>query len=477
MSFKSHVMDEPKQANFECAAYLEMKDEIKLHYDLVNGTKAMRKNGYLKKFPVEGSDSFESRNEQAVLYNKYGKAVTANCGLILKREPQVVEGTNVGFFKSFSEHWENIDSAGTHGAVFTNQFFEEMFAGHAFIVVDAPSRTGDDLSDQKQSGWRPYWNIYRANQAINWRTATIQGKTVLSQIVFRKQITIPVGEFGEQQIFEYKAYRLTPMGVSWAVFRHKDNDETQGVYIFSSGMIAEMAELPIAIGYGKYKGVAQSSPPLKDLGYQNIRHFNKESDYDKADAYAGIVFMVAIGDAEIDSASHDLLVKCTDGGDFQLRETSGQALEAKRALLDRIENQMDILALSLLIDRAQGDVSATQSIIDNTQKTSELSQIAMSGKDAIERAIEIHGDFMNIPKTEVCSIDLGFNPNSFVLSPQTATLLLEACKNNKLSTVDFLSALKSSGEMHEEFDVEMAVKNLLDEMDTNQDEDVMTASA
>lgn len=458
-------MSEETQANFESAAYAEMLGEISLHYDLMEGTKAMRAKGYLKKFPIEDAKSFADRKSQAVLFNKYEKCVIANVGLILKREPKLIadEQTDQTFFETFSAHWENIDNAGTHGTQFVGEFFEAMFAGHAFIVVDSPQSKGADASEAQQNGFRPYWQIYKANQAINWRTANIGGKTVLTQIVFKKLTTEAVGEFGEKQILEYKGYRLIDSGVSWAVFRHDENDQSKPLHIYSKGIIEGMKRLPVAVGYGRKKGIAESSPPLKDLAYQNVRHFNKESDYDKADAYAGLVFPVAIGDTDMEGLGADLLIKCAVGADFQLRETTGQALEAKRALLDRIEMQMDSLGLGLLIDRSQSALTATQALIDNTQKSSELSRIAFSGQDAIEVAIEIHADFMDVEAEKTCTIDLGFKAEQLVLSAQIAQMLLNAAEAGRLSTFDFLSTLKLGGVMPDSFDLDEAVKRVLNE--------------
>lgn len=437
------------------------------------------KDSYLKKFPLENPTDFTERKSQCVLFNKYEKAVLANCGLILKREPELTEDekTDKQFFETFKTHWENIDSAGTHGTVFVNQFVENMFAGHAFIVVDAPSNKGQDVAEQKALGWRPYWNLYTANQAISWRTGIVNNQTVLTQIVFHKKAMEFDGDFGEKEVDEFKVYRLTKEGVAWMVFRYAvgtDGKATSNLVQYGEpGLTRGMTRLPIAIGYGKQKGFAVSVPPFKDLAYENIRLLNKESDYDKADAYAGLVFMVALGDAKIDGAASDLLVKCESGADFQLRETSGMALEAKRALLDRIEKQMDELGLTLLMERP----TATQAKIDDTHKTSELSRIAFSAKDAIETAIEIHGDFMNIPSEKVCSIDLGFKADQLVLSAQTAQMLLQACIANKLSVYDFLSALKLGGVMPDSFNLDEAVQRQIEEMKQQPAERVMQTAA
>lgn len=427
----------------------------------------MRDAGYLKQFPLEESDAFTDRKSIAVLFNFYEKCKNAMVGMILRRDPEIVdtETTSAEFADTFREHWENIDNAGTHGAVFTAEFLDEMFAGHAFIVVDAPPLA--DLSDkaaQKAAGWRPYWNIYSAKQAINWRVGVVNNQTVLTQITFEKTYYAPDGDFGEREVEEYKTYTLLPDGVRYvtrqAVTKGGTKEKEFVIVPEKSGTIPGMRRLPVALGYGCKKGIGESQPPLKDVAYHSVWHFNKQSDYNKADDYAGLVFMVEIGKSNFDQAAYDLKIHCEEGGDFQLRETTGQALEAKRALLDRIEAQMMELGLALLVDRTKQDLTATQAVLDNTQKTSDLQRIAVSCKDAIETAIEIHADFMNVPAEVVPGVDLGFKADQLVISPQTASILLQAANTGQLSTEDFLQTLKSGGVMPDAFNVEEALANL-----------------
>jgi hypothetical protein len=476
-------MKQADKPDCKSAAVAEMEEEIKIHYDLLGGTRSLRAAGkqYLPKFPIEGDAGYKFRLKIATLHNVYKKTCDWIVGMILRRPAQLQEKDgNAKFVAEFKKHWENIDNCGTHGDVFLQQVLRDQLAGHVFIVVDAPPLDKIKSKDeQRKANWRPYWMIRRADEAVNFKTEVVDGKIILTRITFVECTTEPDGDFGEKAVTRYRVWRLEKTAptaeapaafsgnVEVIVYRKNDDQNTLGEQEFieeSRHVIPNLKELPVVVAYGEKVSHCVSRPPLRDLGYKNIEHYQDYSDYRRGKAAAGLVipWMRGQRDGDQKAVGWDVLVKLTgENAEFGFAETTGAALSAHRTALEDVKTEMAEMGLSVMVDRHQKQgMTATQAVIDHTQQSSTLKDIATSLKDAVERATEFHALFMDFVKDDACSVDLGYSPENLVLSVEQATFLLTLFTSKALTLESLWAGLIRGTILPDSFDAEKEMKIL-----------------
>lgn len=451
--------------NFVSKTAAASADEIALHYDLTEGTKAVRgKVEYMPKYPLETDDGWAAKRTGATVYNYYGKTINTMVGLVLRREPKIGGDGDEGFRKVFAEHWENITSTGIGGKMFLQRALKNQFAGFVFIVVDYPARDENikDKVDEMRAARRPFWSLYKANQALSWRFGTVDNKTVLTQIVFKETHVEPNGAFGEREVIYYRVWYLkefnlqgkTVTRAAWQLWKESRGEQGEiSVNVSDEGVITSLSRLPVAIA-----GEIASRPPLVDLAYTNIRHYQDYADYRKGKSIAGLALLYSIGLEETDlSIGWDVMLKLKEQGQVGFIEASGAALEAHRTALEDTKTEMSELGMALLIDRSATNVTATEAVIDHAQRSSALLEIADSLKDAVEVAMEIHGAYLGYEKERVCSMDLGYKPEELVLSPTNIDLLFRLYDNGLITGETLLKTFKGGGSLPDEIDVEKEI--------------------
>ena len=467
-------MAEEINVSYESIKYEAMKPGLTTHYDLMAGTRRLREKyqSYLQKFPLENANSYELRGSLATLFNYYKTTVKAMVGLIKKRPVEFTGDSS--FAKDFAEHWENIDQSGTPGDSFVDRMLEHQFAGHVAIVVAAPKQVADNAADEKAMGIRPYWQCYDARQLINDRYTLIDNGLQMTLAIFRTDTFEPVGDYGESPVVYFKEYRLVDgedkdsgepfTAVYWKEWRQTEDDETP---VGGDSGLMQIDELPIKIAYGQFIAPGCSQPPLLDLADKNLEHFDDYADYRKGRSYAGLVVPVIKGGKFRDgSIGWETLVEVDeDYGDFYFAETSGAALAARRTALEDIKAEMADLGLSLLVDRSQTQITATQSQIDNTKKNSGLTAIAASNTEALNGAIKIHAKLMgeDNPDETAPIADLGYKADALVITSEVARLLKEMAVDGQLSLEDLLVILKLGGIMPDSFDIQEALERIAKE--------------
>src|SRR5690606_21224341 len=130
-------------------AYLASIEAVETCRAVYGGTRAMREAGdrFLPRFPLEEDDAYEDRLARAVLYNAFKRTVKGLAGMAFRKDPQLEDDVPVEIRGQEADsetgqplvigHWENIDLAGRHGAVFARDVFEaKLIDGHTFIFVD-----------------------------------------------------------------------------------------------------------------------------------------------------------------------------------------------------------------------------------------------------------------------------------------------------------------------------------------------------
>lgn len=459
--------------SFRCAAYCAMAKAWKIVRDISAGALHLRDlaEEYLPKFPAEQPDAYRDRLKCATLFNAYSRTVGGLVGMVFKKNP--VLSSDVP--PEIRKHAENIDLAGAHFDVFAKDALTDAFDGHSFILVDMQRPvTGPNATraDEIAAGLRPYWVRYKASQAVNFRPIEINGQVEIGQITFEEQVTEPAGDFGESEGMQYRTFTLeqyVPEGeqapkfrVAWKLRKKVKGENEEETYpILGEGFI-NLPRIPVAVVYGKKTGFLQSQPPLLDLALLNIKYFQKRSDYDESLHKAGFPIAIFTG---LTQETNTLAV----GGGLGLNlpanatatymEPQGNSLKAAREDLQDVRGEMAALGLSSLEGRPQVAATATETVIDFAQESSEMASIARSLSDALELCLGFHAAYLGYEKGGG-SVSLGSDLKSLVLSPQMITAYSNLVAEGQMSLLTMWAILSRGDALPEDFDPQTEMERI-----------------
>jgi hypothetical protein len=460
--------------NYKCAAYHAMSEPWRIVGDVKAGTLHIRKQAkrYLPKFPAEHKDDYEDRLATATLFNAYNRTVNGLVGMVFKKNPILSKDVP----QRIREHAENIDLAGTHLDVFCRQVLEDAFEGHSFILVDMQQALapGATLADEQNAGRRPYWIRYRACQAFNFMPIEIKGRVEIGQITFEEEISERAGRYGAKAVKQYRTFWLeefTEDGsgekkhrVLWELKKLRQEQGQERTFEDAgSGVVKGFDRIPVAVVYGKRTGFLQSQPVLLDLALINIKYYQKRSDYDSSLHKAGFPIPVFIGR---DTKNKTLAVGSGFGidipmnGDAKYMEPMGNSLEEARNDLKDLREEMASLGLSVVAARPDGGESrtATETVIDFAQESSELETMARSEADAVEQCLQFHARYMG--EKSGGSVELGAHLRRLALTAQQVQAYSQMVAETQLTIETLWSILKRGDALPEDFDPVTEKRNL-----------------
>ena len=382
------------------------------------GTARMRAAGvkYLPKFPEELAADYKKRVACATLLNLYKAHVSLMCGLVFKEEIKL-EADVPGRIKQLAE---NIDKKGNHLNVFGETAFKKSFEGFSVIQVDAPvwnQQTVKSAEDAAKLDISPYWILWDADSVINWneRVNPVSRRTEIDLIVFKEIKNERKGKFGREKVIYYRVLFLDEMNrAAWSL--HKEQKTESGsieivevdagvITITSGGSSVYLDRLPVSV-----IGKLGAEPPLLDLALVNIKHYQKESNFDNLEFQAAVPLFYTKGyeGQENLPVGANMHYKLPKEGDIGWAQIDAGGFDSMRESLDKLVEQMSLIGLSMLTDKtAKVDITATQAILDNISETSELRVRATNLQDALERAMGITAEYLGLGTDKGGSITLG----------------------------------------------------------------------
>lgn len=465
----------------------------RLRGEMKRGEKGASVSEYLPRFPAEHPDDYKDRLSKATLFNATARTIAGLRGLAMKKNPVLSDGvpeairgrkelrdeeTGEVTVQKAEGHAENIDLAGTHLDVFAAEVLEDALTdGHAFILVDMQPALaeGATLADEIRSGRRPYWVRYRKDQAVNWRSAKLNGQLVLGQITFEEKSFEPVGQYGEQEVCRYRTFTLEEdeaggQRVRWEV-KKKRRDEASGVETFETedgpAYITGFNRIPVAVVYGRRTGFLESQPPLLDLADLNISYFQKKSDRDQSLHKCGNPIPIFPGfdeDKPIIKAGPGMGIITPDKESKPYyMEPEGNALEESREDLKELRGEMAALGLSLLEGRPTVEKTASESVLDFSQESSELEDVCRSEQDAFELCLGFHARYLGQKSGGSCTI--GAHLKSLRLTQQMIQTLSQMAAANQLSLLTLWEMMERGDALPETFDAKTEEERLEKQLD------------
>lgn len=471
--------DQPDAARIAYLASIEAVETCRAVY---GGTRAMREAGdrFLPRFPLEEDDAYEDRLARAVLYNAFKRTVKGLAGMAFRKDPALEDDVPIEIRGQEADpdtgqelvigHAENIDLAGRHLSVFARDVFEaKLIDGHTFIFVDWWG-ADDARSRAEEREARPYWVHILRQQVIRWRAESFGGRTVLVSFAYIETDTEPDGEFGERLIRRVRQYDLVESDgetVSAAGTRVRYRSWVQDVETTGGAWQVEepgrllgerMTRIPVVCDYADRAGFFESDPPLLDLAYENIRHYQLRSDRDTLLHTSHVPVFTLIGVSRDQVAQMSIgagtgLVLDNPQAKAQYTEASGTGLAQSRDELKDTEQRMAAMGLAMLQRETRAAETAEAKRIDKAENDSQLAVMVRATGDALEEALWLHAMWMGLPDGGSVSMndDFGIEP----LEPQMVQALAGLVRDNMLSLDTLWDLLKSGNILPDGFNAEL----------------------
>jgi hypothetical protein len=413
----------------------DMGDDLAVTRDVEAGYSQVKKQTtkYLPQHPSEDPDNYSIRLNRPAFFNAFARTTGGLTGMVFRRNPVLGEDVH----DDVRNHWENIDNAGTHGDVFVKQVFHDaMVAGHAGILVDFPDDTAPDKATEKVRGLRPSWRHISKENMISWRTEVVAGRLVLTQLVLFEPTILPDGDYGEKYVNRYRVFRLVGGVVSWALF--EVGDMGGDPMSLGGGEMVGVTAIPFVPVYANHTGFLQSKPPLMDLAWLVIAHYQTNSDMLHAAHIANTPVPVFIGVAVEDKVvlgSNTVITIENPEGDAKWLETAGGAINTTKAILVDMRTEMSVLGLGILERRPMTAETATAKRIDRSEKDSQLGAAARSLEDGIETALGFHAQFMGMADEngDGGSVLLNRDYQELTLTPEQIRVYSDVVRERQLS--------------------------------------------
>jgi len=418
---------------------------------LMGGTSAMRAAGktFMPKQPREDDEDYEYRLQTATLFPAFARTVSVMAGKPFSKE--IAIGDDVP--SSVLELLPNIDGQGrSMHAMLSDVMAEVMAYGFGGILIDYTRTAGRvrTQADELAIGARPFWIHIRHDQILGWKTESVNGVMELTQLRISETEEVDSSEFGTEVV---KRTRVLTPG-SWRLFDEK------GDQIDSGDMVID--GIPFVPFYGKRESFMVGTPPLLDLAWQNVKHWQQQSDQDDSARFARKRLLAFVGlDETTDlttSSSH--AIKLPVGGDAKVIQGSAESVTVGRSELDALEDQM-IQTGAELLTATPGTRTATEAANDAEANKSDLQRIVENFEDSIDQCLQFTAQWLGESDGGHATVFKDFAAGG--LSEASAQLLLSLQQGGAISKETLIREQQRRGVLSPDLDPAKELQAVSDE--------------
>lgn len=419
-------------------AWAEFMPEWQMIGDCVDGERKVKKAGmrYLphpNDNPQEDDPTgsrYESYKKRAAFVNATGRTLSGLIGIAFNKQP-VIELSG-----GIEDIATNADGEGQPLAqLIRDALSQTLQRGRAGVFTDF---TGSGIQSQAEKG-RPVLRLFTAKQIINWRVTN--GKTSLVVLFYEEPKDDPDG-FDLVMVRYWIELRLVNGVAHWRKWEESaELINGTALTAFTDASNAPLKELPWSWIGSANNDHTPDSPPLADIAYLNIKHYQCEADLAEATHVAGqpMVALTGLTDEWADKhlANGFVIgsrkgVLLPAGGDLKFAQPEADNLILSVA--ERRENQMALLGAKL-VERNTSARTATQASDEAQTDNSVLSLCAGNVEQAIHRALNFAVQFAGGGEY---TVTLNKQYDIAQLDSAAITSLMSAVQSGAMRMVDFI---------------------------------------
>ena len=397
-------------------AVLDMTKGWEIMKAVSSGTEYLRENSeaFLPLEPREDYDAYLSRVNRSVFSPYTQRLVRAATGLIL-RKPITVIGdpywTDV-FVKDVDGCGSDLDEYARRNLICALTY------GHSNTLVDFPAPRGArSLAEERLQNRRPYWIEIDPSNIYGWRLDREVNYGKLIQVRIAEKAVVPDGDFGEKV---YEQIRVIEPG-KYRIYRKREttkdmyteDDAFAGNFdspadekdyeLVESGDFS-LGEIPLVTVYAGKTDTMTSKPPLLDIAYLNLAHFQRQADLIHSLHVASQPLLVMEGwdDQTKDTAiSVNYAMATQPGNKIYYVEPAASAFEAQSAEIQELQLQMATLGISTLSQQKFVAESADARRLDRVDTNSMLSMVSLDLEQKMQKAFNLSADYLGLEPPEI----------------------------------------------------------------------------
>ncbi len=363
--------------------YAEMEVKRDVFRAVYGGTDSIRATTTtnLPKYPGESPEEYKARLDASTIDGIVLGGVETLTGTVFDGEINVSEVDD-----ALLPLLENVDNQGNHFNIFARDAFKASFEGFAVILVDAPNAKANDAGEAKAMGLRPYMNLYRAGDVINWRYRTnpASKQKELAMIVLREVSSEPNGRWGVTDVTRYRAFYCENKIVTWELWREQKDAQGKAteVILEEKGTVEKVEAIPVS-----FIGDVCDDPKLLVESRLEIKAYQKESSFDVIEYLSVPTFYTKGYEGEetltLGASSH---VKLPLEGEVGYAQIDAAGHDSLKGSIDHIKQYIRA-RVNYLVESANVDKTATESVLNEKSKQSRLIVWHDEFKDALESAL------------------------------------------------------------------------------------------
>ena len=387
------------------AEMVELTKKTKIIDDLLGGTATMRKAAqtYLFQMEMEEPDSYRKRLERSTLYPALSETLSQMTGRVFFNPIDVADVT-----ETVQALFDDVDLVGNNLDVFASRWFYSALAyGCSFALIDFTRvEAVKSRAEEKALNARPYWVHIKPHQVLGMRTARVNGKQAITQFRYVVNEQVEDGEFGVKTVKHVYVYEIGKV---------RKFSEAEGEFRFESELqlTAQNRPLdfvPVVPFITKRNELTHAiEPPLMELAYLNVKHWQSQSDQDNITNIARVPLLAIYSNDEVKQlAIGGSAVHLPTGSSMQFVEHSGQAIASGVESLKDLEEQMKTAGAKLLTKTALA-MTDSQARDEAGKEISQLRLLANRFEDAIDLDLEYTGYWLGIAKEQVGNVQISGN--------------------------------------------------------------------
>lgn len=407
--------------------------------------------------PCPSGLPYELRNDQerkryrdyglrAIFYNFVGRTLTGFVGQIFSRDAE----------QKVPPELEALIKDATGDGLTLEQLAKEACAevlsvGRYGLLIDYPDFGTRPTKEQIDNGEaRPIISPYLGDAIINWNTKKIKGKNILCFVVLVEQYLVDEKNYFEPEFkTQWRVLDFDENGdYRMRVFREADQWGEREVKPKANGK--PLKEIPFTFIGAVNNDPCPDLPPMYDMALINIGHYRNSADNEESIFFSGQPTFIVTGLKE------DWLKKIL-GGVVRFGSRFGLSLHEK-ADAKVIQAEPNSVVREGMIDKQEQLASmgaeflkgqtvtktATEASIDDSSRTSAISNAAKNVSDAFKFALEWAAIFQGVSED-----DIEFKLNSeFDLTRMTESeraQLVKEYQANLISWKEVRGALHKAG--------------------------------
>lgn len=452
-------------------AYTAMAPKWQMMETLLGGTASMREAGadYLPQHEEESDSNYDERLQRCTLFNMTELTLESLVGKPFSEPLRLKDDVP----KQLADIADDIDLQGNNVSTFCRNWFREAIAkALCHVLIDMPTLTAEQkkdrtVADDNAENRRPYWCLVKPEDVIFADVQMIGGKEVLKHIRIREQY---IERVGYAQVVHERIRVLEPGTWELLELQEDPDNKRKPKWVRIDGGVTDIDYIPIVTFYANRSAPMQGKPPLEDLGYLNIRHWQSTADQINVLTVSRFPMLAVAGATDQSGATmaigpRQLLGTKDPNGRFYYVEHSGKSIEAGATDLADLEQKMAAYGAQFL-KKMPGNQTATARALDTAESMSPLQDMAHRFINAVKAAMTMTMRWIDATATTGGSVEImtDFGPSE--TDQAVLTALVAARKSGDLSREDFLERLKQLDILSDEFDPKVNLLRLMWEATT-----------